>query len=87
MKNGDIVWHKLLGKCLITNIPKEENRKWEIRVQPDGRTLMVSEFELEPLKEPTSGYKLKKLALATKQLAEIALKEVEVLEQKGQDDK
>jgi hypothetical protein len=80
---GTVVEHKLLGRVIITKTPNPElikhNGLWEVR-NTEGHILLVDQRELEPLSD---GTKLRELALATMRLAEIALKEADLLDQKG----
>lgn len=77
-ENGQLVNHKLLGKCMIVKM-SDKDYAWEVRM-PNGNILMCHPYELEVLPLSTRAEKLRTYAQAAQRLAEIALKEAEALD-------
>lgn len=79
---GKIVYHKLLGKCLIVKAQDKfsetkEESKWEVR-DTKGSILVVDRRELE--EKPSKALRLRQYAHACRQLAKMVEAEAKSLE-------
>lgn len=79
LERGMIVKHKLIGKVIVTKIPDKKDRQLEVR-RDDGSIMFCYIEEVEKL---TQHDKLKRMAIETKKLAELALLESDLLDKKS----
>jgi len=84
---GKVVYHKILGKCLITKAnektPEQKYEpKWEIR-DTKGMIIAVDRRELEEY--PSKAQRLRYYANACVQLSKIAISEAKTLENETED--